>query len=436
MKIRFAVVAATSAFAALPGYGQGIQVTAGTNVTISGLLAVGVKNSQLGKGNSTDAAWANRSALPSETHVDDNTSRLIISSTSKITDGWNVIFRVESRFTADTRPGDNATQGLGLTVPVANASGWADGDTFGGVSSPYGTITVGKSTLYYTDTISAGYLAPVLEAPGESQRIWDANGLATFNILSSYLSGAVVGGTFVPGFAKNILGNTRSRNVIRYDSIFFKPTGKDLLDFSLAYTKNAAGPENEVVPTGLAASNGSLYASGSTVYARMRYNGYGISASGSYLDQKFQGIATTAANTELKATRLGASYKWEGLKFGIIYDSTNSVNGVANGAALSDATRTAFAVPVSYSFGDHAVYATYATAGNTSGYADSGAKQINLGYDYAMTKRAFVGVWVTKLENGANGYYAPFLAGYSFGGSTVMKGESFTQFGINLNYWF
>jgi hypothetical protein len=441
MKLQYILAAATALITAGTAQAQGIQVTSGTNVTIGGLLAVGVKNSSLSQGNSSNAAWASRNALPSETHVDDNTSRLIIGSTSKITDGWNVVFSVESRFTADTRPGDNVTVGLGATTPVANATGFADGDTFGGVSSPYGTIIVGKSTLYYTDTISAGYLAPVLEAPGEGQRVWDANGLATFNILSSYLAGAVVGGTFQPGFAKNILGNTRSRNVIRYNSIFYKPTGKDLLDFSIAYTKNAAGAENEAVPNYAApvipaSANNSTYASGSTVYARMRYNGYGFSASGSYLDQKFQGIATTAANTELKAMRLGISYKVAGFKAGVVYDSTNSVNGVNTGGVLSDATRTAFAIPVSYTMGDHGFYATYATAGNTSSYADSGAKQINFGYDYALTKRAFVGLWVTKLANGANAYYAPFLAGYSFGGSTVQKGETFTQFGVNLNYWF
>jgi predicted porin len=170
----------------------------------------------------------------------------------------------------------------------------------------------------------------------------------------------------------------------------------------------------------------------------MRYNGYGISASGSYLDQKFQNKLSTAANNELKAMRLGVSYKWEGLKVGVVYDNATSVNGVttALGAPIKDATRTAIAVPVSYSFGDHGIYATYSTAGNTAGYADSGAKQLNFGYDYALTKRAFVGVWVTKLDNAANGYYAPFLAGFSFGGSTVQKGESWTQFGINLNYWF
>ena len=207
MNIRFAVVAAASALVALPSYAQGIPVTGATNITISGLLAVGVKNSDISQGNAATARTTSN-----ETGVYDNTSRLIIASTSEITKGWNVIFRMESRFTPNVRPGDALLQNAGGPaggLAVNDASGFADGDTWGGVSSPYGTITVGKSTLYYTDTISAGYLAPTLEQPGESYRIWDANGLATFNMLSTYMVGAVSAtGTLAPT-TKNILGNTR-----------------------------------------------------------------------------------------------------------------------------------------------------------------------------------------------------------------------------------
>lgn len=419
MKIRFAVVAAASALVALPSWGQGIAVGGATNITIGGLLAVGVKNSEITQGNA-----AIDRMVPSETRVDDNTSRLIISSTSKITEGWNVIFRVESRFNADIRP----------VYQAAAYNGWADGDTWGGVSSPYGSIVVGKSTLYYTDTISAGYLAPTLEAPGEGQRIWDDNGLATFNLLSGWMSGTVGGtGAFTPVANNKILGNSRSSNVVRYDSITFKPTGADLLDFSLAWSKQPQGDELRYI----SAANGSTYEGGSTIYGRVRYNGYGFSASASYLDQKPMGVLATAAGPELKAMRLGLSYKLPfGLKFGVVYDNATQTNGINTAGVLSDAKRSVIEVPVSFAFGDHAVYATYTVAGKTSSYADTGAKQMNLGYDYALTKRAFVGVWYTKINNDANANYAPFLFGTVFGGTVPATGESFRQFGINLNYWF
>ena len=447
MNIRFAVVAAASAMVALPSWGQGIPVTGATNITISGLLSVGVKNSQISQGDSSAAQWAGRSAMPSETHVDDNTSRLIIASTSKITEGWNVIFRLENRFTPNTRPGD-ALLPAGAAPPagfaVAGATGWADGDTWGGVSSPYGTITVGKTTIYYTDTISAGYLAPTLEQPGESYRIWDANGLASFNLLSGYQTGTNTGGLGVLASAtNNIMGNTRARNTVRYDSILFKPTGKDLLNFSLVWSKNPAAAQKMWNPL----QNSSTYEGGQTIYGKVLYNGYGFSASASYLDQKFQGVEDISSTTglpnpnlELKAMRLGVSYNWQGLKFGVVYDSTNMKNGINNGTAIlsySDAKRSVIEVPVSYSFGDHAVYATYTKADKTSSFADTGATQMNFVYDYAMTKRAFIGFYYTTLKNETNAYYQPFLTGYSpFGGSAIARGESWRQAGIILNYWF
>ena len=434
MNIRFAVVAAASAMVALPSWGQGIPVTGATNITISGLLSVGVKNSEISQGNAAAAR-----TMGSETHVDDNTSRLIIASTSKITEGWNMMFRIESRFTPNVRPGDTLLPAYGAaalpngTLNVAGATGWADGDTWGGVSSPYGSIIVGKSTLYYTDTISVGYLAPSLEAPGEGYRIWDANGLASFNMLSTYLTGAASASGVLTPATRNILGNTRSRNVIRYDSILFKPDAASLLQFSLAWSKNAAGPQNVWVSN----ANGTTYEGGQTVYGKAVYNGHGFSASASYLDQKFQGVLTTAANTELKAMRLGVSYKWQGLKVGVVYDDSNMVNGINTVGVLSDAKRSVFEVPISYSWGDHAVYATYAKAGSTSSLSNTGAKQLNLVYDYALTKRAFIGVYYTKIDNDAQGYYQPFLTGYSpFGGSAIGMGEGWRQAGIILNYWF
>lgn len=417
MKIRFAVAAAASALGALPSYGQGIDVTGATNITISGLLAVGVKNSATTQGNA-----ATDRTMPSETRVDDNTSRIIFESTSKIIYGWNVIFRVESRFNADVRP-----------VYQASAyNGWADGDTWGGVSSPYGSIVIGKSTLYYTDTISAGYLAPTLEAPGEGQRVWDANGLATFNLLSTWMSGTSAAGVFTPAANNKILGNSRASNVIRFDSITFKPSGSDLLDFSLAYSKQPQGDENRYV----SAADGSTYEGGSTLYGRIRYNGYGLSASASYLDQKPMGALDTAAGPELKAMRLGLSYKWQCLKVGVVYDNATQTNGISNTSVLEDAKRAIIEVPVSLAFGDHGIYATYTMVGKTSSYADTGAKQINVGYDYALTKRAFVGVWYTKIDNDKAANYGPFLSGTASGGTVPATGESWRQFGVNLNYWF
>src|SRR5450759_4834513 len=94
MKVRLAVLATAIAVASSPpAWAQGFQVGSATNVSISGLLAVGLKSSEVSN--------TARPGIAAETRLDDNTSRVIISSTSKIMEGWNVIFRIESRFQAD-----------------------------------------------------------------------------------------------------------------------------------------------------------------------------------------------------------------------------------------------------------------------------------------------------------------------------------------------
>ncbi|MDR3671630.1 MAG: porin [Holophaga sp.] len=424
MKISFAIVAAATVVATTLPAQTAINVTGATDITISGLLAVGAKDSQI---TNTRAAHTGAKA---EQRLDDNTSRLVISSTSKITDGWRVIFRVESRFQADVRPSTPIAPGGAGT---GNYAGWADGDTWGGIASPWGSLVFGKSTLYYTDTISMPYLG--MPAPGEGYRIWDDNGLGTFNMLDS-VPIVYKGGTVTNSYTN---GNTRSQNVLRFDSVAFNG-----FKASLAYTKNPDGDENRYVAPGTAgyARN---YESGGTWYFRGLYDKGPIDASLSYENKQVQGGTYTSTATsgplDMQAIRLGVSYTFDSkFKVGVVFDNTSYDNGVNqnNNASVVNhsARRSVFLVPISYSFGDHAVYATYAKAGNVSSVSNTGASQLNLGYDYALTKRAFAGVYFTGIVNQSNAHYAPFLANTTFGPTGNNTGENFHQIGIDFNYWF
>lgn len=426
-----AFFAAASAFPAA-GQGLGFQVGSFTQVTLTGLLAVGLKESQVTN--------SSRPGLSSETRLDDNTSRLIIGSTSKICDGYNVVFRIESRFQADVRPVDPAYNNSALigtqSLYSGNITGWADGDTFGGISTPYGTVIFGKSTLYYTDTIDVGYLG-LPGSPGESYRIWDANGLGTFNILDQVTplskAGVGAGSLFT-------LGNTRSRNVVRYNSVNYSG-----FDFSLAWSKNPTGDELHYVAPGTAGYARS-YTNGDAWYATARYNKKGFSVQGSYVSHRILGgtysPAAAAGPADMQAFRLGASYKLPmGLKFGVTYDRTSYDNSAfenpTDAVASQAAKRDTFLIPVSYMWKDHGFYVTYGIAGNTSSHADTGATQWNVGYDYALTKRAFIGLYYTSLKNDTYGRYTPFLSGYSLGPTiNALPGENWWQLGLNLNYWF
>lgn len=411
MKKQLLVVAAASAFAStLPVQAADFQVGSGTTLTLSGLIAVGVKGTEV-----TDTALPKKQ----EMRVDDNTSRFIIAGNSEIAPGYKVIFRCESRFTVDTRPG--AALAPGSTLTVANATGLADGDTWGGIATPVGSFVFGKSALYYQDSMDAGYLG--LPGPGEGYRAWDAQGLAFFNLLSQ------VGVTTKTTSALvATLGITRSQNVMRFDSVAWKG-----LEFTLAFSKNPSGDE-----THYASAPGTLYASGGTWYGRVKYNDGGFSAVASVLDQQVQGATYTPASTagpmNTHAYRLAAGYRWQsGFKIGAVYD----VTGIDNAAAgIATAKRGVVSVPASYSWGRHAVYATYTSANAAGNIADNGAKQYNLGYDYALTKRAFAGIFYTNLKDDANGVYTPFLTNTALGGTAAGKGEGYKQVGICLNYWF
>lgn len=444
MKIRFALVAALAAATTLPA--ADLQVAAGTTFSISGFLAVGTKYATVQN--------TVRPGLVDEVRVDDNTSRIFFSGSSKIADGYNAVFQIGSRFTTDVRPGDTILNGNTLTV--SQGTGWADDDTWAGIATPYGRIIFGKNSFYWADGVGLPHLAAALDSPGENYKVWDVQGLSTFTILDQAVA--------LP--ATNSLANvytlgiTRSRNVIRYDSPNFKG-----VDFSVAWTKNAVGGEywypGTTTPNAAGYARG--YENGGTTYARIRYNGNGITAFLAVLDQKLQGgIYAPAAFTgpnDVSAYRMGVGYKLPmGLKLGATFDHTEIANGVsgtsiltiktfgsaavatATGISKGKAQRDAFMLTASYPYGDHTFHATYAKAGDTSSIADTGANQFNLAWDYALNKKTFIGLEYTKLSNDSNGHYAPFLTNYNFGASNPnpagYNGEGFSQWQLGLHFWF
>jgi len=430
MKKQLALVAVASAFAStIPIQAADFQVGAATNVSISGLLAVGVKQSEV-----TNTV---RPGMTSEWRLDDNTSRLIISSTSKIADGWAVIFRMESRFQADVRPSTALYQpysfGSGNYYPTGAATGLADGDTYGGIMSPYGTITFGKSTLYYTDTIAMDYLG--LAGAGEAYRIWDANGLATFNLLSA--APVIKNGA---NTSVNTTGNTRSQNVLKYNAPRF---GK--LDLSVAISKNAASDELHYGTVAQGTVNAYSFSNGGTLYAKANYADGPLVASLSYLSQKINGggfAAPSQGPNNTTAYRLGVGYMLPfGLKVGVVYDNTAIDHGIASNVVGNiydtKSERNCFEIPISYMTGNHGFYATYTKAGNAaSDRPDTGATQINLVYDYALTKRAFIGISYAAIKNDAKAHYVPFLSNTTLGPSANATGENWRNIGLNFNYWF
>ena len=429
-KTQLLIVAATALASTLPALGADFQVGSNTTIDLSGLIAVGVKNSEV-----TNLAPGDTRPVQSEWRINDNTSRFIFSGATVLNSDWKIIFRVESRFVVNACPYMELAPGLyqngKIPVSTGDATGWADGDSWAGVATPIGSFVFGKSTLYYLDGLCMDYFG--VNGPGESYRAWDGNGLGVFNLLSN------VGSNIIPIPTMDI---TRSSNVVRYDSV--KAAGFDL---TLAYTKNPGGQENTVGETAF----GRPYENGGTTWARVRSNHGPFTACASCLNRVVQGGVNSGLTADIlnavlpagfvkgpmdtHATRYGVGYSLPmGLKFGAVYDTTAVDNGIL-GTTLT-AKRSVLEVPVRYSWGPHAVYVTYNKAGSTTNIANSGATQMTYGYDVALSKRVFVGAFFTTLSNQANGNYQPFLANTVLGGTGPGVGENWHQFSVDLNYWF
>ena len=389
-----------------------VKVGTDTAVSISGLFAVGFKDSQVS---------GSSKSYQNETRVDDNTSRITFSGVSKFDNGLRGIFRVESRFTTDTRPGTPLAPGQ-TAVAVNDGTGWADGDTWVGLAGDFGQVIMGKSSLYYADTLNMGYLG--VPGAGEGYRVWDGNGLATFNLLSQVANNLGPIAT---------LGISRSQNVIRYDSP--KMSG---VDVAVAYTQNPTGDETHVASCTPSTCAGT-YTDGGTYYARVRYDQGPLNASLSYLNQKIAGgvynPVAYSGPLNTQAYRAGVGYTLDmGLRVGLVYDHTSIDNGISG--TTQAAARDVYSIPVSYAWGKNQAYFTYTQAGATSNLSSSGATQYNMGYDYALSKTTFVGVMWTKLANDTNGRYTPFLTNTALGGTAPGVGESWQQLSFDINYWF
>jgi len=253
------------------------------------------------------------------------------------------------------------------------------------------------------------------------------NGFAAYNILGQ------VGGA---GTSAYNFGITRSDNVIRWDSPVVGG-----FDGSIAYTKNPSNDEvhcNGVSAPYSTAPCSQNYAHGGTWYGRVRYNDGPLTASLSAFNIQPNGVPSAAQSWT--GYRLGAAYTFpigeNGLKVGAVWDNQEIDNFVATASGLTSGKRNAYEVPFTYIFGKSQAYVIYAKANATSNVPDSGATQINVGYDYALTKNAFVGVIFTRLINQSNGTYRPFLTNTSFGPTAPNTGEGSSQVSFDLNYWF
>lgn len=336
-----------------------------SNVAISGYISSGYSNSKV---SNTGAAQ-----YRSENRIDDGRySRIRFTGTEDLGNGLKAEFQLETRLSMET--GGDATTAVGA---------FGSGDQWVGVSGAFGRVRLGRMDQYYSDGVLT-----------ELTRATSFQSFATLSLLAQSGNDTTSLGTAIR--------QGRHDNQVRYDT-------PNWSGFSATTSYSFSPNTNE--GTGLVTA-GVDGGKGGEWYVAGRYFNGPIYAGLSYINRHVEGTASQNHT----GTRAYGSYTFPfGLKIGLNIDKTRAET--ATGALSS--SRTAYFLPVSYTFGANTVYATYGRAGNYKAAAgrvnDSGAVMWNLAYDYALSKRTSVGANYTVLNNGNNAQYRLFAQGTTAG---------------------
>lgn len=369
-----------------------------SNVTISGVLRVGVESVSAGGATVAGADMTSRS------RVSDNGSNIRFAGTEALGNGLTAWWQVESAIGI----ADNTGSASAPTAAAANSTTLGTRNTAIGLKGAWGDFYVGKWDVHYNS----------------GNTVDTVNGNDAFSSRAQVLNithgnGAVATATGLG--APNAFGG-RFNNTISYVS-------PSLSGFAVAVRHSTSGTTlagsgtgaNEVTTAGLAAK--------STIWAlNPTYNNGPVTAFYSWMKVynggAVVGAGANATGNHLVGQRLGGAYTLPmGLKFGLVWDKNKIevADGTASLAALGVVAtggsvgvharreRTAWALPIQYVTGPHRVNFAYASAGNlktdVGTVNDSGAKALVLGYEYSLSKRTSVAVLYSAITNGANAAY-------------------------------
>lgn len=241
--------------------------------------------------------------------------------------------------------------------------------------------------------------------------------------------------TYVNG---TVFTGSRFANTIRYNT----PTFSGLTGHAI-YSRNDGGVSTLAGVGDLEDESVNLAA----VYRRS-----GLNAFASYFDRRNVNInlpfaaSPTPSAMRQKSARAGVSYElFSGFTLGAIVDVTRQTHRTA--ATSLGMKRTAWAIPAKYATGPHQIALTYASAGDSSGSLmpasvvgsnrNTGAKYLQVGYQYALDKNTNIHAGIAQVRNAANGTYDFALsAGLGLGGSAGVRGVDPRTFQVGMRYAF
>jgi len=354
-----------------------VPALAQTNVTISGNIRAGWESYKI-----------TASGHDNESRVSDQSSGLRFNVVEDLGGGLKAWAQLDYRGAVDTGSlGNTGNSGVGF---MGN----------------WGKFTIGRWDVHYNET------AALLGANR-------AGSLQTFlhhGLLSQAHTGA------------SIANATRTPNVLMWDSPNWNGfTGR--LAYSSAWAAGPAPAPNEGNSTAAAGNPGAGYAWTGAI----RYQNGPWAAGYSYWrgDQEARGAGINTVDQRGHRLNLGYTFAM-GLKLGFAYDRSS----LERNNNLGDNRRSAWYLPVSYSWGPHAAYFQYARAGDATNTAtNTGANAWSVGYDYAFSKRTSAGIFYTKLNNNNGGSYDLFAIAAN-GATNTVAGEGVRQLYIGMNHAF
>jgi len=236
-----------------------------SSVTISGVFKTGLDQIRIGSrvGSNT-----------SEWRVTDNSSRMIFNITEDLGGGMQAIAQMDLRFSTDI----NTTAAAASTINTG-------GNTWVGLrGKSWGTFTMGQHDLHYG------------KQPDDIASKAGALMASSVSLMDS---------TSAAGVTTAIAGNTRTRNVLRYDTPQW-----GIFSGTAAYSTNPGGAEAD-----LTAANTSR--KGNAITLNPVLTGANWQAGYSYWRQKAD---VAGAATGQRGDVLYGFYRWGGFKLGLAWN--------------------------------------------------------------------------------------------------------------------
>jgi predicted porin len=373
MNKKLLAVAVAGVFAAPAAFAQ-------SSVTISGLFKGGYENLKYGN-------YSRATGHSSQNGVVDDSSRIIFNVVEDLGGGLQAIGQIDVRFKTDDAGVVPTALGAGN-----NASNLASGNTHVGLrSKQWGRIFVGRQDLHYFNRES--------DLTGKGSLRGDS-----ISILA-----------YAGGGATAIAAASRTLNVVHY-------TTPNWGGFTMiaAYSSNPGANDADQIS---AVRKGSAWNLNPNMAGKNWQVGY------SYWTAKPDG----AVAGEQRGDRLYGSYTFGGLKVGLAWDKSRiRTDGVGD-----TSRRSAWSLPVSYTWGNHSIHAHYDRAGDDKVLAgDEKARMFAIAYAYDLSKRTSAAVTYARINNNAGATYN-FFTGASLGVSSApLAGEDPRMWAVTLRHTF